>query len=179
MQYLQKELRVAALIFDYRGYGRSEGVASVEGILKDGRAARAFLAHRAGIEPARIVLMGRSLGGAVVVQLAVEAAPRGLILENTFSSLKDAAAYHLPQLAWLVPTNKLNSAARITAYKGPLLQSHGDADRTIPYALGRKLFEAANEPKWFVTIPGGDHNDRQSGEYYRRLNRFLDTLPDG
>jgi hypothetical protein len=179
MQYLQKDLRVSVLIFDYRGYGRSEGVPTVEGILKDGRAARSLLARRAGIKESQVVLMGRSLGGAVVVQLAAESPPRGLILESTFSSFKDVAAHHYRLLAWLVSAKKLDSAAKIATYKGPLLQSHGDADRIIPYASGRKLFEAANEPKRFVTIPGGDHNDRQSAEYFTQLNRFLDTLPDG
>jgi fermentation-respiration switch protein FrsA (DUF1100 family) len=179
MQYLQKDLRVSALIFDYRGYGRSEGVPTVKGVLKDGRAARTLLARRAGIKESQIVLMGRSLGGAIVVQLAAESPPRGLILESTFSSFKDVAAHHYPLLAWLVPANKLNSAVKIATYKGPLLQSHGDADRTIPYALGRKLFKAANEPKSFITIPGGDHNDRQSAEYYTQLNRFIDALPEG
>jgi hypothetical protein len=173
---LQQQLRVSVLIFDYRGYGRSEGIATVEGILRDARAARALLAEHAGVHESEIVLMGRSLGGAVAVQLAAEARPRGLILESTFSTLRDVAAVHYPKLAWLVPADKLDSAAQITRFQGPLLQSHGDADRTIPYDLGQKLFRAAGEPKQFVTIPHGDHNHPQSAEYYEQLDRFLDSL---
>jgi fermentation-respiration switch protein FrsA (DUF1100 family) len=174
LKRLQKEFRVTVFIFDYRGYGRSDGVPTVEGILQDARAARKWLARRAGIEETGLVLMGRSLGGAVAVQLAAESGARGLILESTFSSLKDVAAQHYPRLAWLVPAAKLNSVARIGQYKGPLLDSHGDADQTISYALGVKLFEAANAPKQFVRIAGGGHNDRGSAEYYQQLNRFLD-----
>jgi fermentation-respiration switch protein FrsA (DUF1100 family) len=179
MQYLQKDLRVTVFIFDYRGYGRSEGVPTVEGILQDARAARAWLAHRAAVQQSQIVLMGRSLGGAVVVQLAAESPARGLVLESTFSSFKDVAAHHYPRLAWLAPANKLDSAAQIGRHKGPLLQSHGDKDGTVPHALGLKLFHAANDPKWFVTIRGGDHNDPQSAEYYKQLDRFLDALSGG
>jgi fermentation-respiration switch protein FrsA (DUF1100 family) len=177
MRYLQKDLRAAVFIFDYRGYGRSEGIPTVEGILKDARAARSWLARRAGGKDSQIVLMGRSLGGAVVVQLAAESPARGLVLESTFSSFKDVAAHHFPRLAWLVPDDILNSAAQIARYKGPLLLSHGDRDGTVPYTLGLKLFHAAHEPKSIVTIHGGDHNDPQSAEYYKRLDRFFDTLP--
>jgi fermentation-respiration switch protein FrsA (DUF1100 family) len=178
MHYFQQRLRVTALIFDYRGYGRSEGVPTVEGVLQDARAARLFLAHRAEVPESRIVLMGRSLGGAVAVQLAAESPARGLILESTFSSFKEVAAHHFPRLAWLVPTSKLDSLSQIKRYKGPLLQSHGDADDTIPYSLGLKLFRAANEPKRWITIRGGDHNSPQSGEYYREVDRFVDELPE-
>jgi uncharacterized protein len=177
MHYFQERLRVTVLIFDYRGYGRSEGVPTVEGILRDARAARVFLAHRAGVSESQIVLMGRSLGGAVVVQLAAESDARGLILESTFSSFKEVAAHHYPRLAWLVPASKLDSLSQIKRYKGPLLQSHGDADMTVPYSLGIKLFRAANDPKQWITIRGGDHNSSQSAEYYQQLNRFLDDLP--
>jgi fermentation-respiration switch protein FrsA (DUF1100 family) len=177
MQYLQQELRVTALVFDYRGYGRSEGAPTVEGVLRDARAARTALASRAKVAEADVVLMGRSLGGAIVARLAAEARPRGLILESTFSSLREVAAHHYPWLAWLVPPGKLNSVAALARYSGPLLQSHGDADRTIPYALGQKLFEAAKGPKWFVRIAGGQHNAPQSAEYYRQLDRFLSDLP--
>ncbi len=174
---LQRRLRVSVLAFDYRGYGRSQGVPSVEGIFKDAHAARQFLVRRAGVNSADVVLMGRSLDGAVVVQLAAESAPRGLVLESTFSSLRDVAKVHYPALAWLVPRAKLDSVSQIARYAGPLLQSHGDADRTIPFTLGRKLFDAAPGAKTFVKISGGDHNDPQTEDYYRRLDRFIGQLP--
>ncbi|MGB0954200.1 MAG: alpha/beta hydrolase [Planctomycetota bacterium] len=177
LQFLTTELQVSVMIFDYRGYGRSDGTATVEGVLQDARAARTHLARQAGIQESEIVLMGRSLGGAVMVQLASEAPPRGLILESTFSSLRDVADALAPNLAWIVPEGKLDSASSIQSYQGPLLQSHGDADQTIPYASGRKLYDAAAGPKEFVIIAGGDHNDGQGGPYYEKLLAFLHGLP--
>lgn len=177
LRYLQHHLRVTTLAFDYRGYGRSDGDPTVDGILQDARAARATLAQQAGVREADVVLMGRSLGGAVVVQLAAEAPARGLVVESSFASFRDAAAHHSPNLAWLAPKQKLNSVERIRLHKGPLLQSHGDRDATIPFEQGRKMFAAATGPKRWVTIPGGDHNDPQTEAYYRELGRFLDDLP--
>lgn len=174
--YLQQQLRVSVMMFDYRGYGRSEGTPTAEGILQDGRAASEALAEKAGVKESDLVLMGRSLGGAVVVPLAVEIEARGLILQSTFSSMKDVADFLNPTLSWLVPPDKLNSAAKIGEFHGALLQSHGDADRTVPYSSGEKLFAAANEPKQFVTIIGGDHNDAQSEEYYETLEEFIAGL---
>ena len=121
--------------------------------------------------------MGESLGGAVAVQLAAESAPRALILQSTFSSMRDVADYHYPRLSWLVPAAKLNSVTQITRYRGPLLQSHGDGDRTIPFAFGEKLFQAANEPKTFVRITGADHNNWITKEYLQRLDEFLERVP--
>lgn len=175
---LRETLNASVLLFDYRGYGRSEGVPTMDGIVRDARAARDYLGTREGVSPAEIVLMGRSLGGAVAVQLAAEDGARGLVLESTFSSLQDAAVSHYPEvLVSLLVADRLDSASTIRKYHGPLLQSHGDADRTIPFSVGRKLFDAANEPKTFVPIPGADHNDRQSPEYYRQLEKFIQTLP--
>ena len=73
--------------------------------------------------------------------------------------------------------NRLNSLAKIADYHGPLLISHGNADSVIPYRHGRQLFEAANEPKQFITIAGANHNDPQTPQYYRALDRFFATLP--
>lgn len=176
LKFLQRTLHVTVFIFDYRGYGRSEGTPTVAGILQDARAARRFLAKRVKCPESQIVLLGRSLGGAVAVQLAAESSARGLILESTFSSLKDVASYHFPRLAWLIPSGKFDSVARIPRFKGPLLQSHGEADRTIPYSQGWKLFQAANEPKQFIRIPKGDHNDPPPPEYNGQLDRFLRDL---
>ena len=173
LRILHDRMGVTAMGFDYRGYGRSQGTPSEAGVLADARAARTWLARRAGIAENRIVLMGRSLGGAVAVDLAADGA-RGLVLESTFTSMPEVGHAALP---WLpvrtVMRTQLNSLAKIRNYHGPLLQSHGTADRLIPYAMGRQLFEAANEPKQFVAIPGGDHNDPQTDEYYAALFAFL------
>ncbi len=178
MQFLHDRFHLSLLIFDYRGYGRSEGMPTVEGVLRDVRAARDYLAAREKIAPTDVVLMGRSLGGAIVIDLAGKEGARGLILESTFSSLKDVAHTHYsPRLVNALMPNRLDSVSQIKKYRGPLLQSHGDADRTIPFSLGKKLFDAANEPKQFVALPGCDHNDRQTDEYYEALDGFFESLP--
>jgi uncharacterized protein len=176
MRDYQRQLQVSTFIFDYRGYGRSEGSPTIAGVLQDARAARAWLAKKAGTAESKIVLTGQSLGAAIAVELAADGGARGLVLENAFSSLKDVAAYHYGPLSWMA-SGKLNSVASIPKYKGPLLISHGDADTIVPYALGRKLFDAANEPKEWVGIPGGDHNDPPSETYWKRLDAFIGSLP--
>jgi fermentation-respiration switch protein FrsA (DUF1100 family) len=171
------ELGVSTMIFDYRGYGRSSGEPSEAGILADARAARAWLAKRAGVNEREIVLMGESLGGGVMVDLAAHDGARGLVLENTFTSLPDVAAFHYP---WLpvrtLMRTRMDSAAKIGKFQGPLLQVHGDADTIIPYAIGQRLHAAANQPKTLLTIPGGNHNDARTQMFFEALDRFLDTL---
>jgi fermentation-respiration switch protein FrsA (DUF1100 family) len=178
LRMLTAGLRVSVLIFDYRGYGRSEGTPNEEGVLADARAARHWLARRTNVAEQDIVLLGRSLGGGVAVDLAARDGARGLILENTFSSLPDLAAEHFPVLpVRLLVQMRLDSLAKIRNYRGPLLQTHGDADRTIPYSLAEKLFAEANPPKRFVRAPGGDHNDFPTREYFQALDEFLASLP--
>lgn len=168
---------VTVFIFDYRGYGRSKGKPSEAGVLADARAARDWLARREAVAPDRLVLMGESLGGAVAVDLAAEKGARGLILESTFTSLRDVAAYHFPwfPVRHLMHTN-LDSLAKIKKFHGPLFQSHGDRDTIVPCKFGRRLFEAANEPKQFITFPGGDHNDFRPQDYYERVGQFVAGL---
>ncbi|MEN6450901.1 MAG: alpha/beta hydrolase [Thermoguttaceae bacterium] len=174
---LHDRVHASVLLFDYRGFGRSEGRPTEDGVLADARAARRWLAHRASISEQDIVLMGRSLGGAVAVDLAATDGARGLVLESTFTSMPDVAKTMFPLLpVRALMETQLNSAAKIPNYHGPLLQSHGTADRLIPYAIGCRLFDAANQPKRFIPIPGGDHNDPQTDEYYTALASFLDRL---
>jgi pimeloyl-ACP methyl ester carboxylesterase len=176
---LSERYSASILIFDYRGYGRSEGTPTIPGLLLDARAARALLAEREGVGANEIVLIGESLGGAVAVDLAAQDGARALILQSTFSSLKEVAAIHYPAI--LVDTlvaNRLDSSEKIKRHRGPLLQVHGDADRTIPFSLGRKLFEAANEPKTFIALPGHDHNDALPESYFVELGQFLSRLPN-
>jgi uncharacterized protein len=174
---LRDRLDATVLIFDYRGYGKSEGKPDEAGVLADARAARTWLAKRAGVAEERIVLMGESLGGAVAVDLAADGA-RALILENTFNALPDLAAHHYPWLpVRLLMRTQFNSAAKIRNYHGPLHQSHGDRDSIVPLQFAKRLFDAANEPKQFLLIEGADHNDGRSLRYYDKLREFLDGIP--
>ncbi|MEZ6053304.1 MAG: alpha/beta hydrolase [Planctomycetaceae bacterium] len=179
LTYLQSRMRVSTFVFDYRGYGRSEGAPTVEGVLQDARAARAKLCELTEVKPSEIVLFGESLGGAVAVQLSSELAPSGLVLQSTFSSLRAIADVHYPKLSWLVPEEKLNSITAIKSYHGPLLMSHGTADRTIPYSLGKDLFQAANKPKTLVTIKNRDHDDWMKNDYLRKLDAFISMVGKG
>jgi fermentation-respiration switch protein FrsA (DUF1100 family) len=176
---LRDEFGASALAFDYRGYGRSQGRPNEQGVLADGRAAQAWLAQRAGVRQNEIVLMGRSLGGAVAVDLAARNGARGLVLENTFTTLPDLAAHHYPWLPvrWLM-RSRFDSLSKIASYDGPLLMTHGVADEVAPYDLGRRLFEAApGRHKRFVPIPGARHNDPRSPQFHAALHEFLASLP--
>jgi fermentation-respiration switch protein FrsA (DUF1100 family) len=177
-----KELRdrhaVTIFAFDYRGYGRSEGSPHESGVLADGHSAQKWLAERMKLRPADIVLMGRSLGGSVAVDLAAKNGARGLILQNVPTSMPDAAA----RIYWFAPVhllmkNRYDSLSKIGKYQGPLLMSHGTADDLVPYELGKKLFDAAPDPgKKFFTIDGGGHNDPEPAEYDQALAGFLERL---
>lgn len=178
LAWLADKYQLNIFVFDYRGYGRSEGSPSEVGILADGDAAQKWLAERAGIKPQDIVLMGRSLGGGVAVDLAARNGARALILQNTFTSMPDAAAYHYPwaPVHWLMK-NRYNNLERIVNYRGPLLQSHGDADTVVPLALGQKLHAAAPGRKQFYVSRGLDHNNGDTDEYREILGHFLESLP--
>jgi fermentation-respiration switch protein FrsA (DUF1100 family) len=177
LEYLRDELNVAVFAFDYRGYGRSEGSPSEAGVLADGRAAQAWLAKRANIAPADVVLWGRSLGGAVAVNLAAEHGARGLIVERTFTSLPDVAAAHY---SWapvrLLMRTRLDAYGCINRYRGPLLQSHGTADSLVPFAIGRRLFEAHQGEKEFLSLDGHEHNDPPCDQWHAAIDRFLDRI---
>ena len=178
VRLLNERLGVSVLAFDYRGYGRSEGTPNEQGILADARAARDWLARREGIAPQDVVLLGRSLGGGVMVDLAARDGARGLVLESTFTSIPDVAAKKLPWLpiGWMMH-NRLDSLSKISRYQGPLLQSHGAADKLIPIKNGRRLHSAAAGRKRFVAIPDAGHNWVWTPEYVAALDEFLSSLP--
>jgi len=177
VRILHDRVGATVMIFDYRGFGKSEGKPSEAGVLADARAARAWLAKRANCSENDIVIMGRSLGGAVAVDLAAADGARGLVLESTFTSMPEVGKTLFPLLPMkLLVRSQFKSIAKIGYYHGPLLESHGTADRLIPFGMGVRLFKAANEPKRFVPIPGGDHNDPQTTEYYDALVEFLNGL---
>jgi len=179
---IQRELGAGVFAFDYRGYGKSEGRPSEDGLYADGRAAHDWLLARAPRE--RVFLFGRSLGAAVVVRLASEGRKaRGLILESPFESTLAMGKKMFPFLpvGWLV-SKKFDNASMLPQVKTPLLILHGDRDGIVPHAQGRRLFEAARAPgKRFFTIEGAGHNDTYlagGALYWKAWRDFLQN-PEG
>ncbi|MEO1496780.1 MAG: alpha/beta hydrolase [Planctomycetota bacterium] len=175
---LQDSLDASVFVFDYRGYGKSEGLSSERTAIADGMAAQQWLAERTGQLPEELVIIGRSLGGAVAVGVAAERGAKALVLENTFGRLLDVAAYRFP---WLpvrpFMRNRFDSVKRIPSYEGPLLQLHGTRDRVAPAKFARELYSACpSEMKRFYTVRGGRHHDPSPLEFYSHMASFLDEV---
>lgn len=178
MRLLHHKVKVHIFIFDYRGYGRSEGRVSEEGTYSDGEAALRYLRSRTGVDPDSIIFFGRSLGAAVAAEMAARHGCLGLILETPFASIGEMArvAFPLLPIGPLLRT-RYDVVQTIKRVKAPLLVVHGDRDEVVPYAQGKKVFEAAPEPKEFYTIPGAHHNDTYvvgGDAYFAALKDFID-----
>jgi fermentation-respiration switch protein FrsA (DUF1100 family) len=170
----QQEMGQAALIYDYPGYGRSTGRPSEAGCYAAADAAYDWLWQERAVSPEHILLYGGSLGGGVAVELGSRRPHRALILVSTFTSIPDMAQAVYPWLPvrWLV-RNRFDSLKKISRCHQPLFQAHGTADRVVPFRQGLRLFEAANEPKEFFTMPNYDHNHTPGPAFYGRLRKFL------
>ena len=170
------KLNLSVFIFDYRGYGRSEGSPSEAGTQSDARAAWRFLTEERGIAPGKIIVFGRSLGAAVAAQLATHTQPGALIIESAFTSVPDVAA----EIYWWLPVRwltRFDYATRdyVAQGQGPVLVVHSPEDEIIPYRHGEAIFTAAHAPKEMLRLRGG-HNDGflLSGEHYvQGLDGFL------
>jgi fermentation-respiration switch protein FrsA (DUF1100 family) len=165
------------LALEYRGYGGNPGTPREAGLIADGRAAFAFL-NAQGVPDSGIVLYGESLGTGIAVPLAAEHQVRALILRSPYTSIAEVAAIQLPYIParWLV-RDRFDSLSVIGLNKAPLFIFHGAHDTLIPLALGRELFEAAREPKTWLTVEGVGHNDVQTPEAERAMLDFLAQLP--
>jgi uncharacterized protein len=171
-----QRLGLDIFIFDYRGYGQSEGKPDEEGTYRDGEAAWRYLVEERRVDPRRLVLFGRSLGGAIASYLAEHHGGAGLILESTFRSVPDLGQEMFP---WLpvraLVTYEYNTADRLSRIAIPILVAHSPGDEMIPYSHGRRLYELAREPKQFLEMRGG-HNDGfivSGKEYVAGLETFL------
>lgn len=178
MQLLRERLDAAVFIFDYRGYGKSEGKPFEAGIVADGLAAQRWLSDRTGHTTDRVVVVGRSIGGGVATAIAAEQGAGALILQSTFTRLTDAAAERFPWLpVQLVMRNRYDSLDRLSRYDGPLLISHGTTDEVIPYEHGQQLFESSpSKKKQFLELAGRTHNQPQPMNYYVDLKDFLQSV---
>ena len=174
------QLGLSVFLFDYRGYGRSQGRPSEEGLYQDALGAYDYLTRTRMIRPERLVLFGRSLGAAVAGELAVQKPAAGLILESAFPSIEAVAKFHYGGLPvhWLLGAD-FALIDRLPQLSLPKLIIHGDKDDIIPLELGRQVFEAAKPPKSFYLIKGADHNNTYQiggAAYFQRWTEFVHTV---
>jgi fermentation-respiration switch protein FrsA (DUF1100 family) len=173
--HLRQALDMSVLIIDYPGFGKSTGTPSEAGCYAAADAAYAWLTEQQKIAPREIVLFGKSLGGGVATHLACRNDHRALVLVKTYTTLPDVGSYLYPFIpARLLMRNRFDSLSRIAECRRPVFVAHGTTDELIPFALGERLFEAANEPKQFLAMPGHCHNDPFPDEFYTALKEFLD-----
>lgn len=177
-----RDLGCRFFLFDYRGYGANGGEASERNTYLDAEAALAYLHNRPEIDAARIVFYGFSLGSGVAVDLACREPNAGLMLRAPFTSVRDMVVDRHPRMRlplalapWL-PTTRYDSAAKIPHLRVPLLLMHGDADETVPYWMGQRLFELAPEPKTFVSFPGGSHQEAPIDIMAPAMRGFLEKI---
>ena len=178
---LLHRLGLSVFIFDYRGYGNSEGRADEEGTYRDGRAALAWLRQQ-GYGSERMIYFGRSLGAAIATQMALEAPPAGLILESPFPSIAAMGRHHNPLLylllGWTLQSS-YDNLSKISQLQVPLLMLQGERDDIVTPEMALDLFAKANPPKTFYLIPGAGHNDTLEfgGEaYWDVWRKFLEAV---
>lgn len=159
-------LHFNTFIFDYRGYGKSQSFPTENGLYKDADAVYRYLTEKRGIPQEKIILYGESLGGAVIINLALSTTPYAVITEETFSSVKDMARIYYSFIPTVFVSNKYDSISKIKDISCPKLIIHSKEDDIVPFSLGEKLYSNASSPKQFLIIHGS-HN-----------TAFFDSLDD-
>ena len=172
---LLHDLGVAVFIYDYRGYGQSQGTAGETGLYHDAAGAMALLRER-GWPAERVIIFGRSLGAAVGMETALRTPPAGLIIESAFTSIAAMGRLHYPLLnlllGWMIDA-KYDNLEKIGDLQSPVLLIHGKRDTICPPAMAEQLYARANDRKRIYWIDAADHNDGlyMGGAAYREVLR--------
>lgn len=169
-------LNTSILIFDYPGYGKSEGKPNEQRCYEAAEAALAWLNEEKKISSERVVLYGESLGGGVATELAIRHECKALVLVKTFTSLPATAKRHYPWLPcyWLM-SNRFDNISKLPRVHCPVFIVSASDDSVVPFEHGEELFKIANEPKRFFRDEGSDHGDPLSEQFWVELRAFLDS----
>lgn len=176
---LVRRVGCSVLLFDYRGYGLSEGRPSEKGTHADALAAREWLSGRNDVDGSKVVYYGVSLGAAVAASLAVRVPPAALVFDAPMPGVLRMARLQSPlllPLAALLVRARYDTIGAIRRVDAPLLVFHGEQDELVPIELGREVFDAAPGPKEWHAIPGGSHNDTYTiagAAYFEAIDAFL------
>jgi hypothetical protein len=167
---------LSLFIFDYRGYGKSQGRPSEHGTYKDVEAAWKYLVSEMGIDPKNIIITAHSLGGPIASYLAAKVSPRALIIEGTFTNIADIGKLFFPYFPIrLLVWQRYNTQEHLRKINCPLMIIHSQDDTFIPFFMGIELYRAANQPKRFLQI-NGTHNDAilfSHDRYVNEINQFI------
>lgn len=175
---LLSDLNLNIFIFDYRGYGKSKGTPSEEGIYEDVLAAYKYLVNVKNIPPSKIIVYGKSLGSAPAVDLASKFDVRAVIIDSGFTSARDLGKVFYPFIPSFMISVKFDNINKIKKIDVPKLFIHSHNDNVVPFRLGKKLFDIAPLPKKFVVLRGS-HNDSlfvSESEAKEAIRSFVDEL---
>ena len=175
MRVFYDSLDRSVLVFDYPGYGRSEGKPSEAGCYAAADAAYDWLVRVQKIPPERVVICGESLGGGVAVDLASKRPHEALVLIRTFTSVPDVAKQQVI-FASSVMFNRFESLKKMPACKSPVFIAQADQDRLMPFAQGEQLRDACKAPVRFHRLQGLDHNDPLPPAFFVAVRQFLDDM---
>lgn len=174
---------VSVFLYDYRGYGLSQGEPSLDGIVDDGLAAYDFVRDKLGYIPSNIILCGESLGSGVACQVCHDRPSAGLILKSAYTSLPRVAQHGIRWLCaypeWCFPAPHFDNLAILRSHHPPLLLLHGEQDRLIPVEHAQELFQSASQHKTLVVFPHAAHNDIgevDADEYSKALHGFFASV---
>jgi abhydrolase domain-containing protein 17 len=170
-----KAMGLSVFAYDYRGYGKSQGSASVGNVYDDIETAYGYLTQTLKIPPDRILLFGRSVGGGPSTYLASRQPIAGMILQSTFIS-----TFRVVIPIQILPIEKFPNQEHLRKTRAPLLLIHGTDDRVIPYWHSQVLYQTAQGPKQFFTVEGADHNDVSivaGDRYSQAIVQWIKTLP--
>jgi len=178
-----RDLGLGVFLYDYRGFGASEGEPDEQGLYRDSEAAWEWVRSKGGIEPEKVVSYGRSLGAAVALHLALTRDVAGVVLEAPFTSIRDMAGEVIPFFpAGPFLRESYDNLEAVRALTHPVLIIVGEEDTVVPPWMGKTLFEAASEPKRLLLIPGGGHTDAPwvaAEAYTRTVSEFVQSLGAG